>query len=177
MFASAFISFVLYTLCFLRLRGNIQVRNGKMRFQMIDSNVVYKYQIGRDSTDLQMTGVAKGMITYVVAVLQCHFVTHVSFDSAVSQCAYLFIIMLYLSSVALAHVHCGCVAHRHLSFHSMVWTSCSSGGYNFRVRLHTLHSIPHCDSVPYTATPSSPSMASSTSCSSYPHDHSCPLKV
>jgi hypothetical protein len=65
MLGSAGISFILYTLTFLRLRGNIYVEGGKVRFCRIDSDSAWMYQAGRDSTDVQMTSVARGMIGYV----------------------------------------------------------------------------------------------------------------
>jgi hypothetical protein len=62
MFASAILSFILYTMTFLRLRGNLSVEGGRMRFHLIDYSNAWKYQASRDSADIQMTAVAKGMI-------------------------------------------------------------------------------------------------------------------
>jgi len=62
MLGAAFISFILYTLTFLRLRGNIYVESGRMKFRRIDSKNSWKYLAGRDVIDLELTRVAKGMI-------------------------------------------------------------------------------------------------------------------
>jgi len=75
------ISFVLYTLIFLRLRGNIYVHDGKMRFRKINSENSWKYNAGRDYVDVQLTSTARGMVGFpiiftivVLPIAVCRFV-------------------------------------------------------------------------------------------------------
>ncbi|KAF8524876.1 hypothetical protein BU17DRAFT_84426 [Hysterangium stoloniferum] len=63
---SAGLSFVFYSLTFLRLRGNLVIEKGKVRLLRVDSENSWKYLIGRDSTDIQMTQVAKGMLGFPI---------------------------------------------------------------------------------------------------------------
>lgn len=72
MFASAIVSFILYTMTFLRLRGNIVVEKGWIKFRMINSESAWRYNAGRDSTDIELTSVAKGMIACVCPSLHFH---------------------------------------------------------------------------------------------------------
>lgn len=63
-FFSAALSFVLYVLVFLRLRGNIYTTEGSRlpRFQWVSRAKAWKLQANRDAVDAHMTDVAKQMI-------------------------------------------------------------------------------------------------------------------
>jgi len=78
---SAGLSFVFYSLTFLRLRGNLVIEKGKVSWRRIESENSWKYLIGRDTTDIQMTQVAKGMLGFpilftvtVLPIAVCRFI-------------------------------------------------------------------------------------------------------
>jgi len=66
MFFSAGASFILYTLTFLRLRGNLYVEGRMLKFRRVSSSDSWKYIAGRDLLDLELTKVAKGMLGFPV---------------------------------------------------------------------------------------------------------------
>ncbi|KAF8491540.1 hypothetical protein JB92DRAFT_3100492 [Gautieria morchelliformis] len=114
---SAGLSFILYVLTFLRLRGNIYVEGGKVRFCRIDSDSAWMYQAGRDSTDIQMTAVARGMIGFpilftilVLPIAICRFidwsgglvpVQATIFSDAIFSLAGIFDLILFVSTRSL----------------------------------------------------------------------------
>lgn len=67
MFLSAFISFVLYSMVFLCLRGNLIISGGKMRLRLKRSTALWQAQTGRDSADGQAANLAKHMLVYPIA--------------------------------------------------------------------------------------------------------------
>jgi hypothetical protein len=62
-------SFILYVLVFLRLRGNIVIPEGSHvpRFIWVPRAKAWKLQANRDAVDAHMTDVAKQMIWFPVA--------------------------------------------------------------------------------------------------------------
>jgi len=67
MYISVLISFVLYTLIFFRLRGNLNVEGWRMSFRWVSSAETWQLQLGRDLIDTHMLKVAKLMLWYPVA--------------------------------------------------------------------------------------------------------------
>jgi len=66
MLGSAFLSFVFYAATFLRLRGNVYIESGRIKFRRVAASNSWKYVEGRDAIDLELTKVAKGMIGFPV---------------------------------------------------------------------------------------------------------------
>lgn len=69
MFSSAFISFVLYVLVFLKLRGNIVVSGWRIRFRRRSSAPSWDMQTGKDQIDAQTMGIARQMLWYPIAYI------------------------------------------------------------------------------------------------------------
>lgn len=65
MFISALFSFILYTLIFLRLRGNIVVKGWRVTFHM--TGVTWR---GKQS-DRHAMAIARQMLLYVVCLIPC----------------------------------------------------------------------------------------------------------
>ena len=64
MFISAFLSFILYTLVFFRLRGNIVVTGWRVCFRMLEKDE--SAWRGRERADSHALRIAKQMILYPV---------------------------------------------------------------------------------------------------------------
>jgi hypothetical protein len=64
LFLSASLSFILYTLVFFRLRGNIVVTGWHVRFRMLEKDE--SGWRGRDHANSHALGLAKQMILYPV---------------------------------------------------------------------------------------------------------------
>jgi len=67
MFSSAFVSFVLYVLVFLKLRGNIVVSGWRIRFRRRVASTSWEMQTGKTMVDSQLMSIAKQMLWYPVA--------------------------------------------------------------------------------------------------------------
>ncbi|KAG8863377.1 hypothetical protein FRB96_008869 [Tulasnella sp. 330] len=67
LFFSAFFSFVLYTLVFLRLRGNILVANGSIQFRFVERDHAWTGSAERETVESQVLNVARQMLWYPVA--------------------------------------------------------------------------------------------------------------
>jgi len=67
LFFSAFSSFILYTLVFLRLRGNIVFSNGAMHFRCVAPFRARNGPVGRESVESHVHSVARQMLWYPVA--------------------------------------------------------------------------------------------------------------
>ncbi|KAG9035189.1 hypothetical protein FRB95_011923 [Tulasnella sp. JGI-2019a] len=67
LFFSAFISFVLYTLAFLRLRGNILITSGSIRFRCVKWEHAWNGSAERETVESQVLSVARQMLWYPVA--------------------------------------------------------------------------------------------------------------
>lgn len=66
MFFSAIMSFILYMLVFLRLRGNIIIEGWKPRFKWVPRSKAWQLQATRDAVDAHMTALARQMLWYPV---------------------------------------------------------------------------------------------------------------
>ena len=67
MFFSAGTAFILYSLVFLRMRGNLIVNGWRIRFRYVDSSMAWKLHTGRDVVDKLMMTVTKQMLWYPVS--------------------------------------------------------------------------------------------------------------
>ena len=65
MFTSAVLSFFIYVLVFLRVRGNLVGHGLRTRFQWVPKSELWRLELDRDEVDLAMFNVVKRMIWWV----------------------------------------------------------------------------------------------------------------
>jgi len=69
MFLSALVSFLLYTVVFLSLRGNLVISGGRLCLRFRRSTSVWESQLGTYSPDGQVMSLAKQMLAYPIAYI------------------------------------------------------------------------------------------------------------
>lgn len=101
MYLSAVSSFILYSLVFLRLRGNLLVVGCRIRFRSVDQSSAWKIHRSQDANDVnaQLVAVAKHMLLYPVS-LPCK--ARGCIDSADSKKIAYTILILPISAVRFA---------------------------------------------------------------------------